>query len=1420
LNAGIPQTVCTSSVTLTGSYSGNFSGTPSTLWTQTSGPSATITSAASLSTTVTGLVGGNTYVFRLSSTCADGSPTYDEVTISVSNFPTAFAGNDTTICTGTTKLNATALKAGETGVWSTISGGNGITFASSTNPKSNITLAAGVNNSGTAVFRWTVTSTATGCTAYDDVTITKYAAATSVTATASATLYSCYNTTTQATLNGSASGGGTTGEWVTVSGPNTPTFSNKNAYNTTASNLIQGTYVFRWTVTTPCVSGSATETITVPAPTGAASTAQITVSGIGTLTANQTLTLCDKVDSIVLVGSTYNTSNETVTWSVSGTGSLRSTNTRNTVLYGLNGINSATVTYTINRTGGCSSSATGTIAFEAGQTLGITNSKPLVLGCGSTSTTINVSQTGTATPQWAIISTPSGSVGSPTYTNFSTNATTSFNLTGLSLAGTYTIRVRKAVGSCSTIFDDINIIVSQSPSASNAGSDQALACNITSGELVGNTPSVGTGRWSQISGPNTATLATPTAPKCIVSGLSAGLYQFRWTISGGINCLDNYDDVFVRIASTIPSAANAGADQAICNSTPLYLSGNTPASGETGTWTVSPSTGITFSNANSPTAVASGLASSSTYTFTWTISNRCGSTADNMIATTSATVGPIAALAGADQCLSSGTTTATLAGNNPSPGTGLWTKLSGGSATVTNASLYNTTVTGLSNGTYTFEWAITRNSCTITRDTVTITISAAATTANAGADQLAVCGTTATFAGNTPTTGTGRWTQLSGGTVATITDPANPTSTVTGLSDGQYIFRWTISNGACSSNSDDVTLYVSTPPTAPNAGSDAVVCNGSTYTMAGNQITTGTGFWNLESGPNAPTITNNLLYNTAISGLIAGTYKLTWNSRNGLCYGTPDTVAITVIPTANAGSDQTICGTTSVSLVGNVNTNGTWSILSPAQSTEVITQLNGYSAIITNLKTATAYTFKYTLSDGSCNSSDNAVINVLATPTTADAGTDQTVCITDGSASTAITLAGNSPSVGTGSWTRSPSTGTISSASAYNATVTGLTPGLYTYTWTISNGNCTSADVVLIRVSKVTAKSAGADQSVCGSTATLAAEAVTSGIGTWSQVSGPNTATITSTISNTSTVTGLINGTYVFRWTVTDGGCTGASDDMQLTVATAPTTPNAGADQTLCNATSTTLAGNTISTGTGTWSQISGPNTATITSANSPTSTLTGLIPGTYVFQWTATNGSCASLTDQMTITNYNLPTTANAGADFHACLYSTLSMEGNAPTYGTGLWSQVSGNSVTFTSPTSPTSTITGAIAGTYVFRWTISNGNCTTSSDDVTVTIDNPTTIANAGTDQTITNNYTTMTANTILVGSGLWTKVSGPSGGTITSPTAATTTVTNLSSGTYVFRWTATNISCSSYDEVTVIYNGTSCIISNKMIQHKLR
>ena len=73
---------------------------------------------------------------------------------------------------------------------------------------------------------------------------------------------------------------------------------------------------------------------------------------------------------------------------------------------------------------------------------------------------------------------------------------------------------------------------------------------------------------------------------------------------------------------------------------------------------------------------------------------------------------------------------------------------------------------------------------------------------------------------------------------------------------------------------------------------------------------------------------------------------------------------------------------------------------------------------------------------------------------------------------------------------------------------------------------------------------------------------------------------------------------------------------------------DAGSDQNLCSVTNATLAGNTPVTGEGTWSMISGPNTPVITSPNSPSSTITGMTGGTYVFKWLVTDGTCTSISD------------------------------------------------------------------------------------------------------------------------------------------------------------------------------------------------
>lgn len=97
-------------------------------------------------------------------------------------------------------------------------------------------------------------------------------------------------------------------------------------------------------------------------------------------------------------------------------------------------------------------------------------------------------------------------------------------------------------------------------------------------------------------------------------------------------------------------------------------------------------------------------------------------------------------------------------------------------------------------------------------------------------------------------------------------------------------------------------------------------------------------------------------------------------------------------------------------------------------------------------------------------------------------------------------------------------------------------------------------------------------------------------------------------------------------------GGAGASGYVRITF-TCPTNTiaAAGLDQTLSCATSTTLAGNTPTYGTGTWTVVSG--TATITAPNSPTSTVTGLTIGSSAtLRWTIDNGRCGSTSDDVII--------------------------------------------------------------------------------------------------------------------------------------------------------------------------------------------
>ncbi|MEK6409230.1 MAG: hypothetical protein AABN34_20080 [Acidobacteriota bacterium] len=228
-------------------------------------------------------------------------------------------------------------------------------------------------------------------------------------------------------------------------------------------------------------------------------------------------------------------------------------------------------------------------------------------------------------------------------------------------------------------------------------------------------------------------------------------------------------------------------------------------SGGVGPYTVTLDNGGGMRTGASPIDFTVSPATTTTYSVaSATDSNGCPATVGGS-ATVTVNQPPTTATTGGPQQICSGGTTAGLGGNTPSVGTGSWSVVSGGTGTFNpNATTPNATFTHTSGtGPIVVRWTISNSPCSDSTADVTITIDQPPTTSNAGPDQ-SVCGSSATLAANTPSVGTGTWSVVSGsGTFANTHDPA---TTVTGMTPGANVFRWTITNGACAASADDVTI--------------------------------------------------------------------------------------------------------------------------------------------------------------------------------------------------------------------------------------------------------------------------------------------------------------------------------------------------------------------------------------------------------------------------------------------------------------------------------------------------------------------------------------------------------------------------------------------------------------------------------------
>ncbi len=131
-----------------------------------------------------------------------------------------------------------------------------------------------------------------------------------------------------------------------------------------------------------------------------------------------------------------------------------------------------------------------------------------------------------------------------------------------------------------------------------------------------------------------------------------------------------------------------------------------------------------------------------------------------------------------------------------------------------------------------------------------------------------------------------------------------------------------------------------------------------------------------------------------------------------------------------------------------------------------------------------------------------------------------------------------------------------------------------------------------------------------------------------------------------------------------------------------------------------------------------------IDNVDQPSLTLTGspyALPttktGVYVLTgFTYDNGTKVGVVDVTQVEVFAAPTVADAGADQSLQGLSQATLQGNSATLGVGLWTIVSGSGGSFVNPANPTTLFNGTNGSTYVLRWTIANGDCS-SVDEVNI-------------------------------------------------------------------------------------------------------
>ncbi len=721
-------------------------------------------------------------------------------------------------------------------------------------------------------------------------------------------------------------------------------------------------------------------------------------------------------------------------------------------------------------------------------------------------------------------------------------------LTGL-VDGTYVFQLSNLSNNlnyCDTyLVDQMKVVVSSTaPPPVTATLNQIEVCNNGIANVTGSLPpTILEGTWSQSIGP-VVSIESPNNPTTNISGFVANtFYEFTWTVSNDCGS-SNASISFTTSSNQAPSIANIeNSDQCSLNYSPgsNYVLSATPPTNGTGVWGIIDNfnqPGATITDVNAASTSIGGIDSNlgGMLNITWTVTNSpCGEVSVDTINYNFTLTNNITDIdAGEDifQCAVNSypltlTMDATETGQDIPQ---YWEQLSGPhGALISDPTMLSPDITFYTPGIYSFRIMSGYSleyPCNHDTDNILITISDPAPPAHAGDDQ-SICGGNGVFNLDALDLGvgeSGKWTVSStSGPTVTFGDITDPNTTATLSGTGDVRLRWQTFNNIteCSPNQDEMVISYIAPPIVE---SDFTLCNTANIVISGENFTLVSSLsttWS-HSGPGSPIIETPSNNSSVVSGLIPGVHTFTYEVTNGSCTQSNDlTVTINEFIQANS-PNQTFCGGETINLVGNTPTAGTveWALYAGTNS-GTFTGENTSSATYGPLTADESYLFSYTITNGSCISTDFVEVHILS---------DRILSYTDvesscGNSSGSIDLhvqGGETPTL-TYLWNNGSTTEDIS----------GLSSGLYSVTVTHPSG-CTTSTVAAVSSSDGPIISNFESINVCSESYTILSPTVSGG-------SGAPYTYLWSTGETTSSIEVSPISSQVYGFEVTDNsGCKSA----------------------------------------------------------------------------------------------------------------------------------------------------------------------------------------------------------------------------------------------------------------------------------------